>query len=68
MIPKHIIDEYKKDAEGTMFYGVPVEQLDRDALLAMIGCLSKTLQADRERALGVFRMYEAVNKYHAHVS
>jgi hypothetical protein len=68
MIPKHIIDEHKTAAEGATFYGVPIEQLDREALLSMIGCLSKELRGSRERTLGYIGMFKALNTYHAHVS
>ena len=39
-IPRHIIERDKAGAEKITYYGVPVTELDRDALLAAL-CVSK---------------------------
>ncbi len=33
-IPKGFIDEYLKDAESCIFFGVPIQELTRDELIA----------------------------------
>lgn len=61
-IPKHIVDEYKKDAERSRFFGISVSELDRDELLAMIGCLSRQVTESRERAAAYLDMIGVLNR------
>ena len=60
---KDIIEEYKKVGEGSMFYGEPVADFNRDELLACIGYLSSHFYdlkktSEHERNL----LFEALKK------
>ncbi len=35
MIPKQFVDRYLKEASGATFFGMPINELSRDELIAM---------------------------------
>lgn len=50
-IPQYIVDEHKKGVEHLKFYGVPVAELDKDELLAMVNLCAVELTALRKRLI-----------------
>ena len=50
VIPKDFVDEYLKKAKGSTFFGVPIENLSRDELIACLAVAGEEITSKREQS------------------
>ena len=60
MLPKNFVDDYKSHGADSSMYGVKIETLSRDELLATIGFLSKELERSRSTHKEDFEFIESL--------